>query len=63
MSETAIEIIKLCFTILPFVAVSFCIWQSGSARDKEHPHTRVIWLLWAIIWMLVIVADGVGVGL
>ena len=63
MTEAAIEIIKLFFTILPFVAVSYCIWQSFSARAMEYPHTRVIWLLLAILWMLTAIGDGVGIGI
>ena len=62
MTETAIEIIRLFLTILPFLAASYCIWQSFSARAKEYPHIHVIWLLRAIIWqmaiILAIIADG-----
>lgn len=61
MSDTAIEIIKLFFTILPYVG--FCVFivmatnpDSGSGRITLR---KFIWLVLAMMCLLKAISDGV----
>jgi len=59
MSDTAIEIIRLFLAILPYVALLASIAMAGRSDGNGNKHDQIVWLLWSIIWLLVIVVDGV----
>lgn len=63
MIDAAIEITRLFFAILPYVALLAAIFMVGRSKSNGDKHDQIVWLLWAIIWLLVIVVDQLGVGL
>jgi len=59
MSDAAIGIARLFFAILPYVALLAAIFMAGRSKSNGNKHDQIVWLLWSIIWLLVIVVDGV----